>query len=173
VSIDANPTPTIDQLLAIEACREAARRYSYGVDRLDVEVMRSAYWPDAVDDHGVFVGNAWEFCERVVDSHDRWTWTMHTIFNHRVAIDPDGMHARGEAYNVSYLFEEPKRRLSTWYGRYLDTYERRGDEWRIAHRVCVHHGDVVQHLPESMPIDARAFRQADFDRPAHQREFGP
>ena len=53
-----NPTPTVEQLLATEACREAARRYSYGVDRLDAEVMKSAYWPDATDDHGVFVGNA-------------------------------------------------------------------------------------------------------------------
>ena len=67
-----NTTPTIEQLLAIEACREAARRYSYGVDHLDADVMKSAYWPDGTDDHGVFVGNAWEFADRVVGSHDRW-----------------------------------------------------------------------------------------------------
>ena len=65
-----NPTPTADQLLVTEACREAARRYSYGIDRLDVDVMKSAYWPDAIDDHGLFVGNAWEFCERVVSTHE-------------------------------------------------------------------------------------------------------
>jgi hypothetical protein len=169
----ANPTPTVEQLLAIEACREAARRYSYGVDRLDGDVMKSAYWPDAVDDHGVFVGNAWEFCERVVSSHDRWTWTMHTIFNHRVEIDPGGDRARGEAYNVSYLFDENERTLSTWFGRYLDTYDRRGDEWRISLRVCVHHSDVVEHVPETMGIDAGKFRQGSFDRPAGGRPIGP
>ncbi len=168
-----NITPTIEQLVAIEACREAARRYSYGVDRLDVDVMRSAYWPDGTDDHGVFVGNAWEFCDRVVGSHDRWSWTMHTIFNHRVEIEPDGAHARGEAYNVSHLFEAEERRLSTWYGRYLDTYERRGDEWRISHRVCVHHADTVEVVAESMAIDASRFRQVDFDRPSSRRPIGP
>lgn len=168
-----NPTPTIEQLLAIEACREAARRYSYGVDRLDGEVMKSAYWADAIDDHGVFVGNAWEFCDRVVGSHDRWSWTMHTIFNHRVEVDPDGEHARGEAYNVSYLFDQGERRLSTWFGRYLDAYERRGAEWRIIHRVCVHDGDVSEHVPDSIGIDASAFRQGSFDRPANQRPIGP
>ena len=168
-----NITPTIEQLLAIEACREAARRYSYGVDHLDTDVMKSAYWPDATDDHGVFVGNAWEFADRVVGSHDRWTWTMHTIFNHRVEIEPDGAHARGEAYNVSYLFEGDQRRLSTWYGRYLDTYERRGDEWRISHRVCVHHADTSELVPDSMGIDASTFRQVDFDRPSSRRPIGP
>ena len=173
----SNPTPTIEQLLAIEACREAARRYSYGVDRLDAVVMKSAYWPDATDDHGVYVGNAWQFCDRVVATHDRWTWTMHTIFNHRVEIEPDGMHARGEMYNVSYLCNEAddgsERRLATWYGRYLDAYERRGDEWRIQHRVCVHHSDTSELVPNSMGIDASKFRQASFDRPANQRPIGP
>ena len=38
-----NPTPTIEQLLAIEACREAARRYSYGVDRLDGDVVSAGF----------------------------------------------------------------------------------------------------------------------------------
>jgi hypothetical protein len=172
----SNPTPTVDQVIAIEACREAARRYSYGVDRLDVEVMKSAYWPDATDDHGVFVGNAWEFCERVVATHDRWTFTMHTIFNHRVEIELDGDHARGEAYNVSYLFTETddgERRLATWFGRYLDTYERRAGEWRISHRVCVHHGDISESGLQPMGINAAAFRQGSFDRPANQRPIGP
>lgn len=173
MSAITNPTPTIDQLVAIEACREAARRYSYGVDRLDGEVMKSAYWPDATDDHGVFVGNAWEFCERVVATHGRWTWTMHTIFNHRVELDDDGEHGRGEVYNVSYLFSEQDRRLATWYGRYLDRYQRRGDEWRILHRVCVHHSDISEHVPDSMGIDAAKFRQGSFDRPAQQRPIGP
>ncbi len=173
MTTQSNPTPTIEQFLAIEACREAARRYSYGVDRLDAEVMKSAYWPDATDDHGVYVGNAWTFCDRVVSTHDRWAWTMHTIFNHRVEIGADGATASGEAYNVSYLFNEDQRRLSTWYGRYLDTYECRDGEWRIAHRVCVHNSDVVEHLPDTMGIDAGAFRQGSFDRPANQRPIGP
>jgi SnoaL-like domain len=164
---------SIEQLVAIEACREAARRYSYGLDRLDADVMKSAYWPDATDDHGVFVGNAWEFVDRVLPSHRAWTWTMHTISNHRVEIDADGVHARGEAYNVSYLFRAEERRLSTWYGRYLDAYERRGDEWRILHRVCVHHGDTSEHLPDTMGIDTSRFRPGGFDRPAGGRPIGP
>ena len=169
--VPANPTPSVDDLLAIEACREAARRYSYGVDRLDAAVMKSAYWPDATDDHGVFVGNAWEFCERVVDTHDRWAWTMHTITNHRVELD-DADHARGECYAIAHL-GTGDRSLSTFYGRYLDTYERRGTEWRIAHRVCVHSGDVRVDATEAMGLDVAAFRPGSFDRPSTNRPVGP
>lgn len=98
---------------------------------------------------------------------------MHTIFNHRVELDADGEHARGEVYNVSLLFRKDERVLDTWYGRYLDRYERRGDEWRILHRVCVHHGDVSQEVPDGMPISADLYRQAGFDRPANGRPIGP
>ena len=98
---------------------------------------------------------------------------MHTIFNHRVEVDPDGMHARGEIYNVATCSRRPTRNLATWYGRYLDAYERRGDEWRIQHRVCVHHGDTSEHVPDTMGIDAGKFRQGSFDRPANQRPIGP
>lgn len=169
----SNLTPTVEQLLAIEACREASRRYSYGVDRLDVEVMKSAYWPDGTDDHGVFVGNAWDFCERVVDTHDRWEWTMHTTSNHRVVVDADGESARGEALTVAYLFRRDERTLSTFYGRYLDDYRCRNAEWRIFHRVCVHHGSTVQDVPAAMPIDVDTFRQGSFDRPSTNRPIGP
>ena len=52
---------TVDQLSDLESIRDVARRYCRGVDRLDLEEMKSAYWPDATDDHVTFVGNAWEF----------------------------------------------------------------------------------------------------------------
>ena len=45
------------QLADREAIRECVLRYSRGVDRLDVEQMKSAYWPEATDDHGRFVGH--------------------------------------------------------------------------------------------------------------------
>jgi len=165
-------TPTPEQLCAIEACREAANRYSRGVDRLDGDEMKSAYWPDGTDDHGVFVGNAHEFCDRVVSTHDRWAFTMHSIYNHTVELDDDGDHARGEAYNISWLMA-PDGALNMWFGRYLDRYERRGDEWRILDRVCVHEGDRAFEPGTPMPIPADKFRQGDFDRPANGRPLGP
>ena len=54
-------TYTAEQLSDMQCIRDAAMRYCRGVDRLDVELIKSAYWEGATDDHGVFVGDAWEF----------------------------------------------------------------------------------------------------------------
>lgn len=166
-------TITTDQLRATEACRDAARRYSRGVDRLDRDEMRSAYWPEAIDEHGRFVGNAWEFVDYCMTGHDTWLSTMHLIANHTVELDDDGAHARGEVYNVSILRRADEDLLDIWVGRYLDTYERRGEEWRILHRVCVHEHDLTLDAATPMPISAAAFLQGSFDRPADGRPLGP
>ena len=85
-----------------DAIRQVAARYARGVDRLDGDLMKSAYWPEATDDHWVFVGNAMAFCDRVIDSHQRFTGTMHCVMNH--AIEVNGSTASGEIYNVTYVF---------------------------------------------------------------------
>ena len=171
------PTPTVEQMLAAEACREAARRYSYGIDRLDVETCKSAFWPEATDVHGANDSNAWDFFDKVVPSHARWTFTMHSIYNHQVHVDCDaqgvGDTARGEMYCITNLYMADEREMSTWYGRYQDAYERRGDEWRIIRRICVHHGTTVDTDVDPMAIDATPYRQASFDRPAAGRPIGP
>lgn len=165
--------PTPDQLAAIEACREAARRYSRGVDRLDRDEMRSAYWPDAVDEHGAFVGNAWKFVDICMTGHDAYRSTMHTIFNHTVELDDDGEHASGELYNVTWLRRADGDLLDVWFGRYLDRYERRGDEWRIVHRVCVHEHDLTVDASTAMPMPTDGFVQGAFDRRTPGRPLGP
>lgn len=163
---------TPQQLSDLECIRDAAKRYCRGVDRLDEALMKSAYWPEATDDHGVFVGNAMEFAEMCMVSHLRWRSTSHCILNHSIELDPDGVHARGEAYNVTFLFQDGADVLDTWYGRYLDVYEKRGDEWRILERVCVHEGTSTGPVSK-MEIDAEKFRQGSFDRPSTGRRIGP
>jgi hypothetical protein len=166
-------TPDTHELSDREAIREVANRYAHGVDRLDGEWMKSAYWPDATDDHGVFVGNAWDFVDRCMGSHGRWRSTMHSTMNHQIEIEPGSTTARGELYNVSHLFRADSPTLETWYGRYLDRYEKRGDEWRIIHRVCVHEGSTTQTIEATMPIPFDQFRQGSFDRPSIARPIGP
>jgi hypothetical protein len=163
---------TAEQLSDLECIRDVAKRYCRGVDRLDEDEMKSAYWPDATDDHGVFVGNAWEFAEHCMVSHQRFDATNHCIFNHLIELEDDGEHARGELYNVSYLYQQEAATLSTWHGRYLDHYEKRDEEWRILERVCVHEYTHEESV-SPMEIDGSKFRQASFDRPAQGRPIGP
>jgi hypothetical protein len=150
------------QLADLEAIRDVARCYCRGVDRLDVELMKSAYWPDATDCHGVFDGNAWEFAEFCMEAHLPWRGTMHCIFNHSIDLDESGTTARGEIYNVTYLFKEGGEQ-DTWYGRYLDDYEKREGEWRISRRVCVHEASHNNTQPP-MAIAADQFVQGAADR---------
>jgi hypothetical protein len=164
---------------AIQACKDAALRYCHGVDRLDPDVMKSAYWPDATDDHGNFVGNAHEFVDYCMVAHLRWRSTMHCVLNHLVEIDDD-THGRGEIYNITYLFRNPEEGaaddapeiLDTWWGRYLDRYEKRGDQWRIIERVCVNEGSMTTTVDKTMG-NVAPYRPGSFDRPAAGRPIGP
>ncbi len=165
-------THTVQQLSDREQIRDLALRYCRGVDRLDPDCMNSAYWPDAIDDHGNFVGNAHDFSDHCMVAHLRWKWTMHSIYNHLIDLDADGVHARGEIYNITNLCRADTGAIDTWYGRYLDRYEKRGDEWRIIHRVCVHHGTQTQQV-EPMAIETAKFRDGSFDRPSGGRPIGP
>lgn len=110
-------------------------RYTRGVDRHDRELMLSAYWPDAFDEHGVAEGYAADFVDWAIGWHGEYqTKHHHAISNHNVELDGDTAHA--ETY---YLFwgenKEAPPQLS--FGRYVDRFEKREGEWRIAHRVCV------------------------------------
>ena len=163
---------TLQQLSDLESIRDATKRYCRGVDRLDEALMQSSYWPEATDDHGVFVGSAHEFATLCMTSHLPWRSTSHCIFNHTIELDADGTHARGELYNVTYLFQDGADVLDTWYGRYLDVYEKRGEDWRILERVCVHEGTTTEAISK-MQIDSPKFRQGNFDRPSVGRLVGP
>ena len=162
---------TVEQLSDLECIRQAANRYCRGVDRLDAEEMKSAYWEDATDDHGAFVGNAHDFADFCMVAHRKYRSTGHCIFNHQIELD-DATNARGEIYCVTWLFHEDQDQLDTWYGRYLDRYEKRGDEWRISERVCVHEG-TDSRTATPMEIDAGGFRQGTFDRQQPGQAIGP
>ena len=125
----------IQALIDKQSISEVLMRYCRAVDRRDADLMRTVYWPDAVDDHAVFKGNveeflayAFPFMEGVVSAH--------TISN--VLID---LCAADTAFSECYFsgfhdFPADRGRLErTVGGRYLDLHERRDGEWRIKSRT--------------------------------------
>ncbi len=165
---------TPGQLSDLECIRDVARRCAHSLDRLDADGMRSAYWPDAHDDHGPEGShNAWDYVDIAMQSHQRWRPSMHSLLNHLVELEPDGRTAHGEIYVIAYLFEADRPALHTWLGRYLDRYDKRGDEWRIAERVVVHEGSRTDDPLVEMPFPVHLFRQGSFDRPSSGRPIGP
>lgn len=138
----------IDELVAKQAIHDVVMRYCRGIDRLDEELVRSVYHPDAYDDHGTFKGNGWDFASYVIEALAAVPQrTMHTIGNELVQVDGDVAH--GEAYLVAHhLFDDGAsgRTLFSFHGRYVDRYERRDGDWKIAHRI------VVKDWAESRPF---------------------
>lgn len=160
---------TIDVVLAKDAIADAAIRYCRGIDRCDADVVKSAYHPDAYDDHGTFKGNAWEFAEYATVALRRYRATMHAIMNHLVTdVDVAAGTAKGEIYCQAFHLHESDghQTVDWWWGRYIDQYTCRDGDWRIAHRVCVHEWTMELPIERAMPIAAELFTNGSFDRNA-------
>ena len=174
VSRNGERVNALDEVIARDAIRQAALRYCRGIDRLDLELVKSAYWPDATDDHGTFRGRGWDFADYAVGRlREAFGATMHTVFNHTIEFEPAGTTALGEIYNVSYHLQRDPPVLYTWWGRYLDRYERRGDEWRILARLVVHEWTIASPATDHMPIASERFLQGSFDRGTPGTALGP
>lgn len=154
------------RLSAHEQIQQVSARFAHGVDRLNVDLMKSAYWSDASDDHGFFVGNAHAFCDHIISTHAHFFATMHCMHNHMIDVDEATGMARGEVYTTTYILRDASfpTKLETWWGRYLDTYERRNGEWRIKTRICVHEFTSTNEISQAMGIDTACFRQGIEDR---------
>jgi ketosteroid isomerase-like protein len=165
---------TLDDLIAIESIRDLARRYCHAIDRLDADMLASVYWPDAVDIRcGEHPGSGYDYVARAVSEHADLRVSLHCLHNHLVELDDGRRAARGQAYCVAYLFTDSPPTLRTWFGRYLDRYERRDGEWRIAHRSLVHEGSRTDDPLIEMPPVPDSFRLGSFDRGSRLRPIGP
>lgn len=125
----------IQNLIDRQAILDCLTRYCRGVDRLDRELVLSAYHPDAVDDHGAFVGTREEFVDWAFALHEKGQIsTHHHLTNH--TCDIDGGVAHTETY---YLFTARNVDETLWVagGRYLDRLERRTGQWKITARYCL------------------------------------
>ena len=68
-------------------------RYCRGVDRLDRNILRSAYHDNAVDDHGEYVGDVEGFIDWAFDYHiTHQLRTVHAITNHTCELTGDTAH---------------------------------------------------------------------------------
>ena len=128
--------PQIQRLLDRAAIQECLARYARGLDRHDEELVLSAYFEDAVDRHGQFTGSPRELAAWGADQHES-VWDAHQHFLSNTTIDLDGDSAHVETY---VMFVQRRRGggvVDFGGGRYVDRFERRAGDWRIAARVLV------------------------------------
>lgn len=126
-----------DELADRDAIRDCLYRYSRGVDRCDEEMLRSAYWEDAEDDHCLFVGRREQLIAWLMPLLRSMESSQHTIGNIFIRIHDD--YADVESYYHGYhRIRDGERSFdSIQAGRYIDRFEKRDDEWRIARRKVV------------------------------------
>lgn len=137
--------PKVSQIREEMADREAIRdclfRYCRGIDRMDPELLATAYWPGAMDYHTGFTGTVEQFIEWALPRLAAMEQGMHMIGNIFIRIDHEngGDTAKVESYlwSVSVLPGDNAQKVITC-GRYNDRFEKRDDEWRIAERWVVH-----------------------------------
>ena len=125
--------PEIRRLLDRQAIVDCLHRYSRGLDRHDEEVLASAFWEDAIDHHGDFLGPPSTFVPWANELHAA-DWAGHTHFLDPGTIEIDGDVAHSECYVLWVLRQKEGSLVDLGGGRYIDRFERRAGEWRIAAR---------------------------------------
>jgi hypothetical protein len=161
----------LDQLQSRAEIAEVVIRYCRAFDRCDEAMLRSCFHPDATHQHGSFSGLSSDFCTMGLALVRGVALTHHQLGP--VSIDLAGEVAYTETYFTSYhrLASEPQEDRIMG-GRYVDRLERRGGDWRIAHRHGVN--EWLRHEPAAdrgffeRPADERGRR--DRDDPAYRRD---
>jgi hypothetical protein len=146
----------VQGLLDREAIRECLYRYCRGIDRVDEAALRSSYWPDATDQHGPYSGSAEGFIAWALDALKKAERNVHMISN--ISMTLAGKTAAVESYFTA-LQRSPDRNgvMNEVFlaGRYVDRFEKRGDEWRVAARIVVY--DWVRPLGTPAGTEAERF----------------
>lgn len=124
----------LDILVSKDDIGDLHARYMRGQDRLDADLQRSVFWPDATADYGFFKGSAYDFvtfAQELLQTHE----ANHYLLGQSL-IDVEGDVAFGELCYFAFhrLIEDAVSQDMIIAGRYVDRYERREGIWKIAHR---------------------------------------
>lgn len=141
------PADTLQRLIDKDQIRDAIYRYAQGVDRGDWDLVRSGYHTDAYDAHGDYQGGVDGFIEWLQQRFAGVDNSMHFLGQSLIEFaSPDV--ALVETYFVSRrLRPSTATEQSTLnpcdtiaregWGRYVDRFERRDGQWRVAYRTVV------------------------------------
>ena len=142
-----DPDTRLQRLLDRSAIHDALARYARAVDRGDWEALRAVYHRDAHDDHVDYRGGVSGLIAWLADRFAGADNSMHVLGNCLVEFAGPDL-ALVETYFTSIRLRAPLEQERDGLapgdaicrqscGRYVDRFERRDGEWRIAHRRVV------------------------------------
>lgn len=129
----------VRRLLEVEAIQAVMLRYTRCADRNDPALMKTIFWDEGTDNHGIYEGSATGFFERAYRNRDLLSARYH--ITGPVSVDfVDNCQARVETYfhYVGVFVHEGGETLGQCAGRYRDLFEKRQGEWRVLRRVTVY-----------------------------------
>jgi ketosteroid isomerase-like protein len=134
--LSAPDDEALARVLDRQAINDCLVRYTRGVDRHDTELILSAYHEDALDSHGYFEGTPPELAAWGNEQHaKRWAAHQHYITNTSIEFDGDVAHT--ETYALVVQRRADGTGADMLGARYIDRFEKRAGEWRIARRVTM------------------------------------
>lgn len=134
--------PSQTRLADEHAIGEIIHMHCRGVDRADEAALKICYWPEASVSYGAEPAPAHPFCEGLVEAIKGFAQTHHVVSNILVTFPDEDSPASAtvESYLIAFHYlENPDGDDSemTYLGRYLDQFEKRGDDWKIIQRTPV------------------------------------
>ena len=144
----------VQQLIDRQAIADLMQRYARTLDWLDDDGQAGCYWPDAEIDYGFFRGRADDFLPVVMATERGSDRRWHMLGAPLVSFTAPDI-AEAETYGVfagATRQEDGTLAGNLFGGRYLDRFERRGGEWRVAKRLYVL--DWCQRLADQPGFDA-------------------
>ncbi len=143
-------------------------RWCRAVDRLDYEGMRASFHPDAVDRHGAFDGDIDGLVDWIRARHAAIPFSMHAVSNMLIEFaGPDRALVETYVRTTQRYPAEARQALDQLAGgragsgdgamdlltcsRYVDRFERRNGEWKIALRTLVADWKQFVEVPPGQP----------------------
>jgi hypothetical protein len=141
--------------------QDVLARYCRGVDRVDPELINSAFHEDATCEFGSLNLKGAEIGEAVSTASGSAVICHHMTGNHVADVHGDVAHSETYYFASVVTDEGGGRYLRQRAGRYVDRFERRRQEWRIAERVVVQDWGSLAPLSQLPPEGS--FRQGQQD----------
>ncbi len=126
------------EIVARERIRDCVARLARGEDRRDPALISGCFWGDAAVEFGIFAGSFAEYLAWVTPGAPSIPVTLHTLGQSLIKLRGDTavVETHVSAYHrIDFGAEEHDVFLG---GRYLDRFERRDGQWRIAHRTMLY-----------------------------------
>jgi SnoaL-like domain len=137
---DMSRDQQIDAMLNEHAITKAIARLARGEDRRDAALISDCFWPEARLDFGVFEGCFADYLAWVVPGADAITNTQHLLGQSHIALAGDAAKVETQVFSYHRIdMGSGGGEVDTVIGgRYLDRFEKRGGDWRIAHRTMLY-----------------------------------